>query len=197
MAHLSIATYNLHGLNQGLPLLHELVKQFDVICIQEHWLSSDQFYKLESLSPDFTSFNKSAMDKVCADDILRGRPFGGTSILVHSRLANCAKYLASEANFIIVKVCDIILVNMYLPCRSNTQDYQNVLCDIFTSVGTTLDAYPDIAVVLAGDFNCCLNRNDRATSTHLTDKSRESMRLLISRLNLCDIWSPNNVNKEG
>jgi len=42
---------------------------------------------------------------------------------------------------------------VYLPCYSNTQDYRDLLCDILTSVGSTLDAFPDKPVILIGDFN--------------------------------------------
>jgi len=92
-----------------------LTNHFDVICVQEHWLSTPQFDRLDSLSSDFVTFNKSAMDHICAADVLHSRPFGGTSIMVHRRFASCVKHLTSETNFIIVKICDVILVNVYLP----------------------------------------------------------------------------------
>ena len=38
---LTIASYNLRGLNQGQHFLGELMKTHDIILIQEHWLSSD------------------------------------------------------------------------------------------------------------------------------------------------------------
>jgi len=120
MAHLSLVSYNLYGFNQGLAMLRELTNHFDVICVQEHWLSTPQFDRLDSLSSDFVTSNKSAMDHICAADVLHGRPFGGTSIMVHRRFASCVKHLTRETNFIIVKICDVILVNVDLPCYSNT-----------------------------------------------------------------------------
>ena len=39
-----ICSYNLHGLNQGKPLLDDLCKQFSIIFVQEHWLSTEQLY---------------------------------------------------------------------------------------------------------------------------------------------------------
>jgi len=64
MAHLSLVSYNLHGFNQGLPMFREMTNHFDVICVQEHWLSTPQFDRLDSLSSDFVNFNKSAMDHI-------------------------------------------------------------------------------------------------------------------------------------
>ena len=43
-------------------------------------------------------------------------------------------------------------------------------------------------LIIAGDFNCYLNDNDRSTNTHLKDTSRDSMKLLIKQLSLTDIW---------
>ena len=37
---LSVVTDNLHGYNQGSPYLHDLLISNDVVCVQEHWLSS-------------------------------------------------------------------------------------------------------------------------------------------------------------
>ena len=88
MVHLSLVSYNLHGFNHGLPMLRELTNHFDVICVQKHWLSTPQFDRLDSLSSDFVTFNKSAMDHICAADVLHGRPFGSTSIMVHRRFAS-------------------------------------------------------------------------------------------------------------
>ena len=42
---LTIASYNLRGLNQGQHFLGELMKTHDIILIQEHWLSSDDSHK--------------------------------------------------------------------------------------------------------------------------------------------------------
>ena len=50
MASLNIVLYKLHGFNQGVHLLVDLCNQCDVIFVQEHWLSSDQLNKLDSLS---------------------------------------------------------------------------------------------------------------------------------------------------
>lgn len=43
-------------------------------------------------------------------------------------------------------------------------------------------------IIVAGDFNCCLNDNDRTSRTHLKDASRESMKSLIKQCNTVDVW---------
>ena len=68
---IKIASFNLHGLNQGIGMLLELCASFDVIFCQEHWLSSDQLVKINNLSSDFHCVSISAMDTVCGRGILR------------------------------------------------------------------------------------------------------------------------------
>jgi len=49
---LTIVSYNVHGLNQGIVGIHELMATLhpEVIMIQEHWLSSENLYKLSDIS---------------------------------------------------------------------------------------------------------------------------------------------------
>ena len=46
---------------------------------------------------------------------------------------------------------------------------------------------PD-SMIFAGDFNCCLLKQDRSTQTHLNDKSRTQLNKLISSFDLRDQW---------
>jgi len=44
-------------------------------------------------------------------------------------------------------------------------------------------------IICGGDFNCCLNANDRKPCTHLRDKSRTSLNTFINDLDLVDAFS--------
>ena len=59
----TVVTYNCHGFNQGRPLLQDLLQSNDIICIQEHWLSSGDMYKLSDLSEDFSVIASFAVDR--------------------------------------------------------------------------------------------------------------------------------------
>ena len=53
---LSVVSYNLHGLGQGQFLLHDLCNRVappGIIMLQEHWLTSDNLFKL-NVSPNYT-----------------------------------------------------------------------------------------------------------------------------------------------
>ena len=44
-------------------------------------------------------------------------------------------------------------------------------------------------IVLAGDMNCCLRKQDRSTRTHLNDKSRLALENVVNKFNLKDTWA--------
>lgn len=84
---LSMLTYNLHGFNQGESFLIDACAslQYDIIFMQEHWLGTDNMYKLSSISKDYVVFGESAMIKKTSSGILYGRPFGGVATLVKKK----------------------------------------------------------------------------------------------------------------
>src|SRR5664279_3899549 len=75
---LTIISYNLHGLNQGMPGLNDLISKLspDVIMVQEHWLTPDNLYKLSNISNDYFVYGSSAMGDCVKRGPLVGRPFG-------------------------------------------------------------------------------------------------------------------------
>ena len=79
---LSVVSYNLHGFNQGEPILNELCTNVlpDIIFVQEHWLSSVNMARLLSISNNYYCLCSSAMENTIQSGILRGRPFGGVAI---------------------------------------------------------------------------------------------------------------------
>ena len=42
-------------------------------------------------------------------------------------------------------------------------------------------------IILAGDFNCCLDENDRNTFYHLSDKSRKALKNLLMFFHIYDV----------
>jgi len=79
---LKIVFFNMHGFNQGCATIDELITDYypDIFLLQEHWLTPANLFKLDKFTEYFT-FGCSAMSKTVESGILRGRPFGGVSIL--------------------------------------------------------------------------------------------------------------------
>src|SRR5277367_5659484 len=80
----SVITFNMHGFNQGSTFLLNLCESelYDVILIQEHWLSPALINKILNISDKYIGFGISAMGGAVSQDLLRGRPFGSTAILI-------------------------------------------------------------------------------------------------------------------
>ena len=81
---IKVLTYNMHGFNQGQVLLNDICMQnkYDILFIQEHWLSPAVLSKILNFSENYIGFGISAMEAAVSSGMLRGRPFGGTAILV-------------------------------------------------------------------------------------------------------------------
>ena len=75
-----VATYNLHGLNNGRSGLLELCNNTDIhiIALQEHWLCNNNIH---TIHPDFDGFGISSMTERLHNEVYRGRPYGGVGFL--------------------------------------------------------------------------------------------------------------------
>jgi len=63
MVALSVLSFNCHGFNiETQSYLQSLSTTFDVILLQETWLSNENFVQLNNISPDYTVVNSSAME---------------------------------------------------------------------------------------------------------------------------------------
>jgi len=65
---LTVATYNLHCLNQGKPYLASLCNEYDFIFVQEHWLAPFESNRLDKINNNVVCYASSALD----DAISRG-----------------------------------------------------------------------------------------------------------------------------
>jgi len=79
----------MHGFNQGSTLLHamcEVEDSPDIFMIQENWLTSANLFKLSNFNSKYTFYGVSAMESALSHGILRGRPWGGVSLLIKTAL---------------------------------------------------------------------------------------------------------------
>jgi len=158
---LKVVCYNMHGFHQGYPVLEDLTKMNcpDIVLLQEHWLTPDNICKFDRYFPNYFSFGRSAMLNSVQAGMLRGRPFGGVITLVNNNLRNYTESVKCDDRYAIIKVGDLLLVNIYLPC-SGTNDRLAICEDIFLEIGACCERFPGCQVIVAGDFNCNLDNND-------------------------------------
>jgi len=107
-----LCSYNLHGFNQGSLGIKELIAtvQSEIIMVHELWLTTENLFKLNSLSDDYFVFGSSAtIDGRLAIRLntgpLVGRPFGGTAFIIGK------KYISVTNCILGLLKIDILLLN--------------------------------------------------------------------------------------
>jgi len=116
---LKLATYNLHGIRQGLPFLQFLGNSEDIIFTQVHWLAPFNINSLDQILDGFTCYATSAMNDRISESILCGRPFGGVAIFVRQHIAAKITVIRLASRYIIVQFDNTLLINVYFPCTSS------------------------------------------------------------------------------
>ena len=71
---LNTCSFNCRGLKGSVTDLSVLAKSFEIICLQEAWLLSNDLGILNDIVPEMTGFGISGMDD--KQDLHRGRPRG-------------------------------------------------------------------------------------------------------------------------
>jgi hypothetical protein len=155
---LTVVSYNLHGLNQGAPGIDEINSKIepDAFLLQEHWLTSDNLFKLNSLSDKYFVFGSSAMDSAVSSGPLYGRPFGGTAILIRKEHISSTVCLTTCERFTAVKLYNWLIITVYMPCVG-TPHRDDLYRDILVELQVIIDEQRDCECLIGGDFNVDLN----------------------------------------
>ena len=173
----SILTFNMHGFNQGETFLVETCGSllYDVICVQEHWLSTDNISKLAGISEDYIVFGQSAMSAETASGVLYGRPYGGVAIFLKRTHLMLAKSVLINDRVAAISVGNFLCVNVYLPCDDGSTNSYDLLLEILAEINNLFTEKKYEAIVIAGDYN-----------TNLTSTRRNAVAInrLLSDLNV-------------
>jgi exonuclease III len=169
MAQLSVATFNLHGIKLGQSMLLDLFMRTDIICVQEHWLCCSKLQTLETMNVDFGVISVSSMEQNIRNEIISGRPYGGTAIFWRrNKMHNVSTYSMNGCG----RCVDIsfsntrgycFIFNLYLPCISNYNDGNDTeVLECMSFIDKCVQDFAesngacDIVVIVAGDFNASL-----------------------------------------
>ena len=139
----TIVSFNMHGFNQGCVAIDELISNHtpDIFLIQEHWLTPANLNKLDVFS-SYSAFGCSAMSDTVESGVLRGRPFGGVSILINNNIRYLCKTITCSERYAIVKVANYIIASIYLPCVG-TIDRLLICEDILNGIWAWVSQYPE------------------------------------------------------
>ena len=98
---ISVLTWNINDkVDDKIPILIQLLKKYDVMCLQEHFLSTDK-KELLKISPNFFVFLSSAIYTAA-----HGRPLGGLAIMT--------TLTCNQIEILAISCLDILIINIYL-----------------------------------------------------------------------------------
>ena len=162
----NLATYNLHGLNNGKSGLVDLCSNPEtvLVAVQEHWLTPNNLNDLNNIHPDFVGIGVSAMsDRLCSG-IYRGRPFGGVGFLWRKTFSHrfCIGRKDRSGRCMSLKMTldsghIINIVTVYFPCFSSSAEYSAELTECLSFVEDICNDGHDVIVLGDMNFECRLS----------------------------------------
>ena len=161
---LSILSFNMHGFNQGCTALQDLCEsnEYDVIFIQEHWVSPCLMNKILNISNKYVGFGISAMEAAVPIRLLRGRPRGGAAVLIKEKLASLCTDIITFERVVSVRISDMLLINSYMPCDDSSDEALNNLNEVLANICNIIEDSTAQYYI----FGCDLNVNLQGQSAH-------------------------------
>ncbi len=175
---LRIASYNMHGWNNGELYLNHLCDNNDVVFVTEHWLLPQNLSALHNCNSDFSAYAVSGITDIESFAKSGGRPYGGLGVLWSKNLHNLNvkvidvdhlhRCLAIE---IIAGKIMYICILVYLPVYENTDDYEDNLlfCSSFIDAVASNYVFDNETILMVcGDFNFDMHKLQTSKRLQLT-----------------------------
>ena len=154
---LKVCSFNCRSIKNCYPVIADLCNVHDIVLIQEHWLRPDELTMLHNVHSDFHFHALSAMD--LSNNILTGRPYGGTAILYRKSFADKMHVCYTDISRITAVTVDtdvgpMLVANVYLPTNYGDLDSLELYVDCLSKLQALIVDTNTVHVVVAGDFNC-------------------------------------------
>ena len=183
-ARLVFVSYNLHGYNQGVHGVRDVISSVspDVLFLQEHWLTPANLHKLRDVSSEYFVYASSSMEECVAQGPLQGRPFGGIATLIKNKYAAVTCNIVNRERFSVTKILNWLTVNVYMPCIG-TKERESIYSDTLCELDSFLCGHNSCDVMVGGDFNTDLSKCSKYSDL-ISDFIRRH------KLHRCDVLSP-------
>jgi len=154
---LSCATFNCRSLKSSMFEVRKLCNSNDIVLLQEHWLLPHELGCLNNVHHDFLSKGYSAVD--VSQDILIGRPYGGTAILYRRDLAGSIKIIETyddrlTAVELLTNVGSVLVMSVYMPTDCGDSDCLEKFTDVCARIVAIYAESAAVHLVVGGDYNC-------------------------------------------
>ena len=152
---LCCVTFNCNSIRNNKEIVKNILKEADVVCLQELMINKGDLDVLDSLDSNFNNISF-AKDKE-TEGISEGRPSAGVAIYWRSHLSRYISPLLIDEYIIGIILNNgskkVLFLNIYLPCDLQTfealDDYRNALARL----GNVIRDQNINNILLAGDFN--------------------------------------------
>ena len=155
---LKIVTFNCHGFKSAMHDIRNMCMKYDIIFLQETWLSKNDNALLKDVDDNFDAFGISAMND--ENGYQTGRPYGGLAVLWRKEFTHACTLLNLDDLRLLGVTFDtnlgkMLLVNTYLPyqCADNFEDY----CNCLGKIAAIVHEADTRNIVITGDFNAGVN----------------------------------------
>ena len=155
---MKIVTFNCHGFKSSVYDILLLCEQFDVIILQELWLSNEDISLLRSIHKAFEAYAVSAMNDQLGIQV--GRPFGGIGVLWRKSISHAYTICDLQDNRLLGIDIDtndgkLFILNVHLPYQLS--DNFEEFCNYLGKIACIIEEKDTTNVVITVDFNAAVN----------------------------------------
>jgi hypothetical protein len=161
---IQLGSLNVEGFRRNIECVQYLMKQCDILCIQEHWLWDFEKDVIGKIDPDFRFVSRSADLYEPVLPISRRTGKGGVAIIWKSNMSPLIQELPDgNERIVCIELCTarekLCIVAVYLPSQSGSSSLAHLdecldlLSEIVFKYGETHE------LVMAGDWNASLIRD--------------------------------------
>lgn len=184
---LEIISYNIRSFGTDkFVTVRDILKICDFLLLQEIWQYESIF--VNTVKKDFPGYECVVKSPNSEDQITKGRLSGGVAILYKSNIdckveeVKCFSNRVCAIKIFIDKL-DILLINVYMPCDTGAAvvepaEYNEVLAELKQLIICSSSQY----VIIAGDFNTDLSRDNAQTKALQSFTNEEKMCLCINHI---------------
>ena len=151
---LKIVSFNCNSVKKKVDIIRTLIDNYDIVCLQETFLSKDDVTFIYGLSKDI---NFHISDCIFNSSFNSGRPKGGLLTIWKTCYDNVIIPVISNVNYHAIKIKsvegDIILFNTYMPYDDNSVDQLIRYREVLASLSNEIDSNPGCKINIIGDLN--------------------------------------------
>ena len=171
--------YNSQGCGAGkLEFRNDLLKESDLLLVQEHWLSESQLILFKQKLFNVNSYAVTGMD---SNVLHHGRPYGGLAIIWNQTLDATIEPIHCSSKIICAiklktEMYSVLICNIYMPTKYCPQlNYLTEFNEVIAELSIVVNMSQCTHVIVGGYFN---------TNFQLGGKNVEALQLFMHNYSL-------------